>query len=62
MEMVVEGSDETTGTLWFDPSAGILVCKESTTQSDMTYAMTGQVTMSVPSVQVIRSAAVLVEN
>jgi len=48
MEFFMEGSGESTGTLWFDQKAGILIAKESTIDQDMTMALTGQMQMTIP--------------
>jgi hypothetical protein len=61
MEMFIEGSAETKGAAWIDPKLGILVAKESVTNQELTYALTGQMTMSIPSTQVIKSSYKLIE-
>ena len=60
-EMFVEGSGDTRGAIWFDPKTGILVAKQSTVTQDMTYAMTGQMKMSIPSAQTIHMTYKLIE-
>jgi hypothetical protein len=61
MEIFVEGTGDTIGNVWIDSKEGILICKESITNQEMTYAMTGQMKMSVPSTQTIRSNYNLIE-
>jgi len=61
MEMFLEGSAESKGAAWFDPKLGILVAKESESTQDITYALTGQMKMSIPSSQVIKTSYKLVE-
>jgi len=60
-EMFVEGSGDTQGAIWFDPASGILVEKESNMNVDMTYALTGQMKMTIPSSQRIRTTYKLLE-
>jgi hypothetical protein len=62
MDMVMEGTVEASGNIWFDQGKGVMVFKESTTTNDMTVAMTGQMKMSVPMTQVMKSTAMLVEE
>jgi hypothetical protein len=61
MEMFLEGTSEMTGAAWIDPVSGILVAREGTTNQDMTYALTGQMKMTIPSTQTIRTSFKLVE-
>jgi hypothetical protein len=61
MEMFIEGTAESNGTAWFDPVLGILVAKESVMNQDLTYAMTGQMNMSIPSTQVIKTSFKLIK-
>ncbi|MEI6456397.1 MAG: hypothetical protein WCO93_08925 [bacterium] len=61
MEMFLEGTSEMTGAAWIDPVSGILVARESTTNQEMTYALTGQMKMTIPSTQTIRTSFKLVE-
>ncbi len=61
MEIFVEGTGDTIGSVWVDSKEAILVCKESISNQDMTYAMTGQMKMSIPSTQKITSTYTLVE-
>jgi len=61
MEMFLEGDGETRGAIWLDPVLGIVVAKETTSTQNMTYALTGQMKMSIPSTQIIKSTYSLVE-
>jgi hypothetical protein len=56
MDLFLEGSSEMTGGAWIDPKAGLLVARESTTNQEMTYALTGQMKMTIPSTQVIKTS------
>lgn len=62
MEIYIEGTGDTTGTIWFDPDAGILVYRESSIMQEMTYTITGSMSMSVPLIQTIKSTCSLVED
>ncbi|MEI7980753.1 MAG: hypothetical protein WCI71_03810 [Bacteroidota bacterium] len=62
MEFFIEGTGETTGTIWFDQKLGILISKESTSTHDFTYAMTGQMKMSIPMTQVVQNTFTLIEE
>lgn len=48
MDIFTEGKGTMSGTLYFDPAAGITVAEDSKTESDMTAAMTGQQNMTMP--------------
>jgi hypothetical protein len=48
MEFFMEGSGEITGTAWFDKETCIIILKETTSDQDMTMAMTGQMQMTIP--------------
>ena len=61
MEIFIEGDGDTMGWVWVDIKEAILICKESISNQDMTYAMTGQMKMSVPSTQKITLTYSLVE-
>jgi len=61
MEMFIEGTGESKGSAWFDPVLGILVAKESVMNQDLTYAITGQMNMSIPSTQVIKTSFKLIK-
>jgi len=61
MEMFLEGSAESKGAAWVDPKLGILVARESESTQEITYALTGQMKMSIPSTQSIKTSYKLVE-
>lgn len=61
MDMFMEGEGETKGIYWFDPEKGLYVAQESETSQDITMAITGQAQMTIPSSQVIKQKAFLVE-
>jgi hypothetical protein len=48
MEFFLEGSGQTSGTLWFDAESGIVISNESTIDQEMTMALTGQMQMTIP--------------
>ncbi len=51
MEAYIEGTGKTKGTLFFDPSEGVLVHDEATIESETTIALTGQQNMTIPMTQ-----------
>ncbi len=61
MELFVEGNGDVQGAIWFDPKSGIMVAKETTTTQDMTYAVTGQMKMTIPSTQKVQMSYKLLE-
>jgi len=61
MEVFLEGSAESRGAAWIDPKLGILVARETESTQDITYALTGQMKMSIPSTQIIKSSYKLLE-
>jgi hypothetical protein len=61
MDIFVEGTGDTSGFAWIDRNEAILVNKESNSTQEMTYAVTGQMKMSIPSTQTIKSTYTLVE-
>jgi hypothetical protein len=48
MEFFMEGTGEINGTVWFDKDSWIVISKETTTDQDMTMALTGQMQMTIP--------------
>lgn len=48
MEIFMEGQGTTSGTVWFDPAAGLVVGEASQIESDVTAALTGQQNMTIP--------------
>ncbi len=61
MDIFIEGTGDTSGLAWIDRNEGILVNKESSSTQEMTYAVTGQMKMSIPSTQTIKSTYTLVK-
>jgi hypothetical protein len=61
MEFFMEGSGETSGTLWFDKETSIIISKESTNDQDMTMALTGQMQMTIPITSTTTSKFTLIE-
>ena len=61
MEFFIEGSGETRGTMWFDKETCIIVAKESTSDQDMTMALTGQMQMTIPITSTTNSTFTLLE-
>ena len=53
MDLVMEGSGDTSGSFWFDPSSGLMVEELNNTNIDMTMALTGQSQMTIPMTQKI---------
>lgn len=62
MELFAEGSGEEKGIIWFDEEAGMLIHRESSMQHEMTVAITGPYTMSIPVTQNLKSSVTLVEK
>lgn len=48
MDLFMEGKGKTSGTLFFDPAEGLLVQEASSTDTEMTAAVTGQQNMTIP--------------
>lgn len=61
MELFLEGTGSNAGNAWFDDAEGVLVARESTSAQDMTYALTGTMSISIPATQTIRNTFVLKE-
>ena len=61
MEFFMEGSGETTGFIWIDKESCIMIAKESSTDQDMTMALTGQMQMTIPITTTTNSKFTLVE-
>ena len=61
MDFFMEGTGDTSGTLWFDQKSGIIIAKESTNDQDLTMALTGQMQMTIPITQTIISKFTLLE-
>jgi hypothetical protein len=61
MEMFMEGNGDNKGTIWFDPKTGILISEESASTQDMTLAMTGQMSMTIPTTTTTKTIFNLIE-
>ncbi len=61
MSMYTEGTGTVNGAIYFDPEGGILVEAESTSQQELTAAMTGQQNMTIPISQSIKSTTSLMK-
>jgi hypothetical protein len=59
MDLFMEGKGKTAGTLFFDPAAGVLVQEVSSTDSDVTAAVTGQQNMTIPISSSLKATRVL---
>ena len=51
MDMIMEGSGDVTGSVWFDPISGLLIEGLDNNTVDMTMALTGQAQMTIPITQ-----------
>jgi hypothetical protein len=61
MEMFRDGSGNSKGVYWFDPKAGIVVGNESETNMDVTIALSGQASMTIPVTAIEKQTYLLVE-
>jgi hypothetical protein len=61
LDLVLKGSGEISGTIWFDPSAGLMIEEQTTTSMEMTMALSGQAQMTIPVSQKITSKQSLLE-
>ena len=61
LDMVMEGSGEVSGTVWFDPARGLLIEDQNNTSIDMTMAVTGQTQMTIPMSQKVKTTQKLFE-
>lgn len=55
MEMFLEGTGKTEGFNYFDPKTSMVVYSESTTEMDMTIAVSGQQNMTIPMTQSMKT-------
>jgi hypothetical protein len=62
MDLYIEGTSDASGTIWFDPAAGMLILQESTTIQELTFAMTDPVPMTIPLTETISTSYSLVEK
>jgi len=61
MEFFMEGSGDVTGSIWIDKESCIMISKESTTDQEMTMALTGQMQMTIPISSATNSKFSLIE-
>ena len=61
MKIFIEGDGPTEGLLYFAPKEGRLVALKTSSEMDMTIALTGQMTMTIPSSMVTDMSMALVE-
>lgn len=61
MDMVIEGSGEISGSVWFDPAAGLMIEDQNVNTIEMTMALTGQAQMTIPMTQKVNSTQKLSE-
>lgn len=61
MELFIEGSGKTTGVLYFDPKAGLLIYEEADTDTETTMATTGEQAMMIPISQSVKSTRTLLK-
>jgi hypothetical protein len=59
MEFYLEGVGKSTGTLYFDPVLGLPVLDETSTEQEMTLALTGQQNMTIPMTNTMKSTRTL---
>lgn len=61
MDLAMEGSGDTSGTLWFDAVMGLIIEELDNNTVDMTMALTGQQQMTIPITQKITTTQSLKE-
>jgi hypothetical protein len=61
MDMFIEGTGTTKGSIWFDQALGIWIFDESDLDMDMTIAMTGQMAMTIPMTQKIKTVQHIID-
>ncbi len=59
MDLFMEGKGKTSGTLLFDPAGGLLVQEASSTDTEMTAAVTGQQNMTIPISSALKTTRLL---
>jgi hypothetical protein len=59
-ELYMEGKGKNSGTFAFDPALGIVVREDSSVDTEMTAAVTGQQNMTIPISQSARTTHVLI--
>jgi hypothetical protein len=61
MDFLIEGSGDTSGTIWFDMTQGVIVAKETKMVQDLTLVLTGQMQLTLPVSQNFVTTTTLVE-
>jgi hypothetical protein len=61
MDMFIEGTGTTKGSIWLDQVLGIWITDESDLDMDMTIAMTGQMAMTIPMTQKIKTVQHIID-
>jgi hypothetical protein len=61
MEFFIDGSGKTSGTIYFDPKAGLVVYEETDNDSETNMALTGEQQMIIPITQVTKSIRTLIK-
>ncbi len=61
MDLAMEGSGDTSGTIWFDAPLGLLIEEVDNNNVDMTMALTGQQQMTIPITQKMTTTQSLIE-
>jgi len=59
MDMVTEGSGTVSGTVYFATKEGLLIESETTSQQELTTAVTGQQSMTIPTSQTVKTTITL---
>lgn len=59
MDIYIEGGGKVNGTMYFDPTKGMVVQDESTTETESTIAVTGQQNMTIPMSQKAKTVQTL---
>lgn len=59
MDIYIEGGGKVNGTMYFDPSLGMVLQDESTTETESTIAVTGQQNMTIPMSQKAKTVQTL---
>ncbi|MFA5848780.1 MAG: hypothetical protein WC833_02765 [Bacteroidales bacterium] len=62
MDLFIEGTGQTIGFFYFDPTISMVIYSESETEMNTTIALTGQENMTVPMIQKIKTVTTLEET
>ncbi|MCL5029945.1 MAG: hypothetical protein M1480_13110 [Bacteroidetes bacterium] len=62
MDLFIEGTGKSTGTIYFDAQSGIIVYSETNMDNDMTMATSGQQSMVIPMTQSTKSTQTLISD